>query len=1013
MDYSIGPGGYDKVSGGDLRFCHGINIPYVLNWKDFLSDGPGSKRFRVIVTAKYLDKLPPMPNTIILGNMCYSGWSQVGEYKAPQRGKAVVDHPIKTAFTNRQLISYYSYGYGNGMSDPVDNNFCKKMEDSLVRALVVDGDSTGNAYLNSAGAEYTAAQLGEKISPTMPLIHSGHDDYSYEGCVTEFIDERDGQKYKAVCIGKQNWMAENLRFVAPGSQCYESSQANCDIYGRLYPWRVAMGTGTATNANPSGVQGICPKGWHLPSEAEWDELFTFLGGRDKAGNAMKLKSPLWKSYSGENNSSGFTGIPAGIFGWEGHLPDPDISYALKGEMALFLSTTVVDGMVRGLSLQHMSQKICHKKLYRLPRPARSIRTSHHLTRRAGVSRINNLMKLLKLLSLFALSFLLSHCGTTESVTPQGQPSLAEVESILALAQTQFLAFADSSGGDPHRAIERTMEYLFFEPNVADIYSIDSTYIRIILTSGLQTTFYFTEVDAAGNSLFRGGPGGNHLKDLMPLSKNTITNKKVLFFAADTKTLPAINPQIQLGLEKINASGLDLEVTVLRDEQCTYGVVETFKDYGLVLMDTHGEIDNFRVGSTLDLSAIPTATDEAIKAAAVTQLSAAGYDKLMKGELIMGAEIKGNPQDPNWHKSVIPSEGRTIHFSSKYVNLLPQMPNTIIFGNMCYSGTVVDKFIQPKQVFVSDKGKIVTRPERSMTVEGVGKAFINRNPISYYGYTRDLPYAGSSRQVPDEFAASCENSLIIRLISEKDSTGIAHTSHVVNQEFFDPEHAPSLKGDLYFRQYGHKDYSYEECVEEFTDERDGQKYKAVCIGKQNWMAENLRFVAPGSECYDSSQANCDIYGRLYPWRVAMGTSNATNANPSGVQGICPKGWHLPSQAEWDELFTFLGGRSKAGNAMKLKSPLWKSYSGETNSSGFTGIPGGLFTWNWDISKGAFKNHVKKSEIALFLSTTITDGNAQGFSLQHMSQTIVPFNSSANANDPNQPPLNASCRCVKDK
>jgi hypothetical protein len=79
-------------------------------------------RVRVIITAEYLDKLSEMPNTIILGNMCYSGWSVGGERNLAERGKINVDYPIKTAFTNKNLISYYAYGFDDGTSAPADNN---------------------------------------------------------------------------------------------------------------------------------------------------------------------------------------------------------------------------------------------------------------------------------------------------------------------------------------------------------------------------------------------------------------------------------------------------------------------------------------------------------------------------------------------------------------------------------------------------------------------------------------------------------------------------------------------------------------------------------------------------------------------------------------------------------------------------------------------------------------------------------------------------------------------------
>ena len=129
---------------------------------------------------------------------------------------------------------------------------------------------------------------------------------------------------------------------------------------------------------------------------------------------------------------------------------------------------------------------------------------------------------------------------------------------------------------------------------------------------------------------------------------------------------------------------------------------------------------------------------------------------------------------------------------------------------------------------------------------------------------------------------------------------------------------------------------------FTDARDGKNYKKVTIGTQTWMAENLNFDVLNTTsdvCYDNSDANCEKYGRLYNWSTAMGGKSSSSISPSGVQGVCPAGWHLPSDAEWTTLTDFVG--SNAGTKLK-SSQYWEyygpSYTG-TDDYGFGALPGG--------------------------------------------------------------------------
>ena len=141
---------------------------------------------------------------------------------------------------------------------------------------------------------------------------------------------------------------------------------------------------------------------------------------------------------------------------------------------------------------------------------------------------------------------------------------------------------------------------------------------------------------------------------------------------------------------------------------------------------------------------------------------------------------------------------------------------------------------------------------------------------------------------------------------------------------------------------------------FTDSRGEKVYKTVTIGTQTWMAENLNYDVPDNTtdvCYSNNADNCAKYGRLYNWSTAMGGASSSNRVPSGVRGVCPSGWHLPSSAEWTTLTDAVGGTSKAGTKLK-SSTGWNSYSGipfGTDDYGFSALPGG-----YGNSDGYFNN-----------------------------------------------------------
>jgi uncharacterized protein (TIGR02145 family) len=119
---------------------------------------------------------------------------------------------------------------------------------------------------------------------------------------------------------------------------------------------------------------------------------------------------------------------------------------------------------------------------------------------------------------------------------------------------------------------------------------------------------------------------------------------------------------------------------------------------------------------------------------------------------------------------------------------------------------------------------------------------------------------------------------------------------------------------------------------------GENYEAVLIGSQTWLARNLNYEAEGSLCYNNNPANCAQYGRLYNWATAMNGAASSSAVPSGVQGVCPTGWHIPSRAEWEVMTAYIGGAGTEGKKLKATSG-WNNNGNGTDDYGFSALPGG--------------------------------------------------------------------------
>ena len=205
--------------------------------------------------------------------------------------------------------------------------------------------------------------------------------------------------------------------------------------------------------------------------------------------------------------------------------------------------------------------------------------------------------------------------------------------------------------------------------------------------------------------------------------------------------------------------------------------------------------------------------------------------------------------------------------------------------------------------------------------------------------------------------------------------------------------------------------------------NGNIYGTVQIGNQCWLRENLKntHYADGTPLIDGTSViditgdylskycfsynnninNVSTYGRLYTWAAVMNEEPTSNYNPSSVQGICPSGWHLPSDAEWIELTGYLGEFDNSGGKLKESGTAhWLDPNTDaTNESGFTALPGGV-----RFNTGTYQD---MNYSGIWWSSTESDemsANTRGL-LYNSGNYVTSFNS-------NQKDYGFSVRCVKD-
>lgn len=236
--------------------------------------------------------------------------------------------------------------------------------------------SAGKSYSSSSeGDDSSSSEALSSSSETSPnavqLLADIEPDSWFNPNVTygTLKDDRDGNTYKTVTIGTQNWMAENLKFNGTNAdevtlnnlkdniECYYPNESYCQKAGYMYSWTAAMNISPAyqydVSAYPGDInhQGICPEGWHIPAWNEWETLFNYAYENGKAytdsvGTMLK-STETWEYDPGAplgKDLFGFSIVSTGaLYGWNGFSDK-------EGQNAAFWTADAIEGYDRAIGI---------------------------------------------------------------------------------------------------------------------------------------------------------------------------------------------------------------------------------------------------------------------------------------------------------------------------------------------------------------------------------------------------------------------------------------------------------------------------------------------------------------------------------------------------------------------------------------------------------------------------------------------------------------------------------------